>query len=57
LAAAQPRRLFGAAQSGEGIGSDAGGVLGPAVIFSQGFFLSRESNLAELERFGRIFLC
>jgi hypothetical protein len=54
MASAQQCRLFGAAERGECISGDAGRVFGPRVIFSESFFVGRESGLAELECFGRI---
>jgi hypothetical protein len=53
-ALAQRSRLLGAVERGECIGEDAGRGLGPRMIFSERFFVGRESRLAARERFGRI---
>ena len=56
-ASAQRRSLVGTAERSERIGGDPGGVLGPGMVFSESFFVGRESSLAVRERFRGIAVC
>ena len=46
--------LIDASERGEGVGSDAGGVFGPAMILTKDFFVSSESGVAKCKPFNMV---
>ena len=49
---AEHRHLFGAAEGGKGIGSDAGGVLGPRVVRTGNGLMCRKRGLCDGQSLG-----
>jgi hypothetical protein len=54
IAVAQRQRLIGATKGGEGIGGGSSGVPGPAMIFSENFFVACEGGFAESKCIGGV---